>query len=122
MRLGSGMEAWPSSRLGDGYARGNHIGTVSHIRPTTPIPQPIKENTHVSQTEAINTIRASRGKPPERHEASRWHHYHHAMDRTESRTEEYESEDATNGEDTMGCSITACDDDPESTLWFRRVK
>jgi hypothetical protein len=58
MKLGSGMEAWPSSRLGDRFASDNHIGRVSHIRPTTPKPQPVKEANHGKQTETTNTIRA----------------------------------------------------------------
>ena len=56
MRLGSGMEAWPMSRLGDNSAKGT-VGRVSHIRPTTPKHQPIKENTHHEQA-ATNTIRS----------------------------------------------------------------
>ena len=59
MRLGSGMEAWPSARLGDRTAK-QHIGTVSHIRPTTPKPQPKKETNHGNQATTTNTIRTSR--------------------------------------------------------------
>ena len=46
MKLGSGMEAWPSSRIGD---RTHCIGRVSHIRPTSPKPQPKKETNHGKQ-------------------------------------------------------------------------
>ena len=56
MKLGSGMEAWPSSRIGDNSPT---VGRVSHIRPTTPKPQPVKESTHEKQTEKTNTIRTS---------------------------------------------------------------
>ena len=33
MRLSSGMEAWPQSRLGDNTVT---VGNVTHIRPTVP--------------------------------------------------------------------------------------
>ena len=53
MRLGSGMEAWPMSRLGD---RTTGIGRVSHIRPTTPKPQPKKEIKHHEQAAKPHAI------------------------------------------------------------------
>jgi hypothetical protein len=59
MRLCSGMEAWPVSRLGDtSYS----IGTVKHIRPTIPKPQPKKENKHDEQTATTNAVRESGSK------------------------------------------------------------
>ena len=57
MKLGSGMEAWPSARLGDRTAK-QHIGTVSHIRPTIPKHQPVKETNHGKQAATTNAIRA----------------------------------------------------------------
>ena len=53
MRLCSGMEAWPITRLGD---RTTGIGRVSHIRPTTPKPQPKKEKTHGNQAAKPHAI------------------------------------------------------------------
>ena len=55
MKLGSGMEAWPSARLGDRTVK-QHIGTVSHIRPTTPKPQPKKESNHGKQAAKPHAI------------------------------------------------------------------
>ena len=56
MKLGSGMEAWPMSRLGD---RSSGIGRVTHIRLTTPKPQPNKETNHGKQAAKTNAIRTS---------------------------------------------------------------
>ena len=54
MRLGSGMEAWPSTRIGD---RSSGIGRVTHLRLTTPKHQPTKETNHGKQAAKTDTVR-----------------------------------------------------------------
>ena len=120
MRLGSGMEAWPSSRLGDRFATGNHIGTVRHIRPTIPKPQPIKENSHHEQT--VNTLRTSSTQPSTAHEAhgrylgSDSSHTTHQVAQPKSR------QDDKRRTARMGDNDITSHQSSDTTLWFRRVK
>jgi len=118
MKLGSGMEAWPSSRLGDRFASDNYIGRVSHIRPTTPKPQPVKENKHHEQAETTNTIRKSSSQPTEGRDAHHRYARSYSLASTRQAVEERTRGNESSGKSRMGHDANASYSKADTTLWF----
>ena len=120
MRLSSGMEAWPGSRLGDNSGK-NSLGTVSHIRPVVPKPQHTTENTRERQA-ATHTIRTGSTQQTEGSKASRRYPGHHSMASTRQATETGTANNDTGRAARMECHASTSHAEADTTLWFRRVK